>query len=156
MKKKIHHQKFKTSSVLLARKNRRHRRRGTKLDTIDFNAPISHPEHNYRPIPAQGDEKIKKIAQDIVHNLIFTDHHYRNQQEQIELLGMTFMPIIFGGLSDVDPNDLGMIYEYMDKALPRSINGYPCFMSCRVMNKPDTKKVFELVVKMQKALEDVT
>ena len=30
----------------------------------------------------------------------------------------------------VDINDFGFIYENLDKALPRGINGYPIFGSC--------------------------
>jgi hypothetical protein len=32
---------------------------------------------------------------------------------------------------------LGGVWEYMDKALPRGINGLPCFMSVRVMHIDD-------------------
>lgn len=38
---------------------------------------------------------------------------------------------------------IGMIYEYNTAAGPTSINGYPCFMSLRILNKEDNFKVWE-------------
>lgn len=36
--------------------------------------------------------------------------------------------------------NIGMVYEYMDKAGPRSVNGYPMFMSINVLSIEETKK----------------
>lgn len=36
--------------------------------------------------------------------------------------------------------EIAVIYEYMDKALPRSINGYPCFTSFHVLNRADWER----------------
>lgn len=47
--------------------------------------------------------------------------------------------------------DIGMIYEYNEKALPRSINGYPIFMSCNIVSKADTKKFLEVYKKYEDA-----
>lgn len=41
--------------------------------------------------------------------------------------------------------DIGLIYEYWDSPnlSPRGINGNPCFMSLRLLNKVDADKMFE-------------
>ena len=36
-----------------------------------------------------------------------------------------------------------MIYEYIENAGPRAINGNPTFLSLRMISKDDTKKVLE-------------
>jgi hypothetical protein len=33
--------------------------------------------------------------------------------------------------------DVGIVYEYYDKAGPRGINGYPMFTSCRILHRED-------------------
>lgn len=38
---------------------------------------------------------------------------------------------------------IGLVYEYLDKAGPRGINGMPNFFSCRLLNQDDAKKMFE-------------
>ena len=37
--------------------------------------------------------------------------------------------------------NLGIVWEWYDKSLPRGINGMPMFMSCRLMNKEDWERV---------------
>lgn len=36
--------------------------------------------------------------------------------------------------------DLGVVWEYYDKAGPRGINGYPCFFSCHLMHREDWER----------------
>jgi hypothetical protein len=40
--------------------------------------------------------------------------------------------------------EIGMIFEYYDKAGPRSINGFPCFFSFQILNRTDTQKVLAM------------
>jgi hypothetical protein len=54
------------------------------------------------------------------------------------------MPIALGAFAEESKEDLeqiGMIYEYMSEAGPRSINSYPMFMSFAMLSKPQTKQV---------------
>lgn len=46
-------------------------------------------------------------------------------------------------------NNIGMVYEYYDKAGPRSINGYPIFMSMHILSKEDTKRFIEMYQKYE-------
>ena len=50
---------------------------------------------------------------------------------------------------------LGLIWEYWDKSLPRSINGYPIFMSCRVMHIDDWNRIWPVIEKEEKRIADL-
>lgn len=50
---------------------------------------------------------------------------------------------------------IGMVYEYHTQAGPMSINGYPCFMSLRLLNKEDNKKVWGYYETYKKLRESV-
>ena len=41
--------------------------------------------------------------------------------------------------------DIIHIYEYYDKAGPRSVNGMPCFMSHREISKNDWEKIVKYI-----------
>jgi len=45
--------------------------------------------------------------------------------------------------------NIGMVYEYYDKAGPRSINGYPIFMSMKILSIDDTKKFRDMYFKYE-------
>ena len=49
------------------------------------------------------------------------------------------------GLFTQYTKDLGFIWEYTDKALPRAVNGCPMFTSCRLMGKKDTGRAIEAI-----------
>lgn len=110
-----------------------------------------------KSIPSQSEEALTQLAKDIAMNLVFTsDHIHRNEWDNI--LGMVFMPIVLGAFSDYSEEarkDIGMIYEYYDKAGPRAINGYPIFFSFAIVNVKDRQFVWEKVEKIRKALEAV-
>lgn len=50
--------------------------------------------------------------------------------------------------------NIGMLYEYYGTELPRGINGYPMFMSCRIVSIEDTKRFREMYGKYEKMRED--
>jgi hypothetical protein len=71
---------------------------------------------------------------------------------------MVFMPIALGAFSEYSEEarkDIGMVYEYLDKAGPRSINGYPIFFSFRVVNVKDRLLVWEKYEKIRQVLDAV-
>ena len=39
-------------------------------------------------------------------------------------------------------SQVGVLYEYYDKAGPRAINGYPIFFSCNMMSADDYERVY--------------
>ena len=51
--------------------------------------------------------------------------------------------------------DIGCFWEYMDKALPRGINGLPCFMSVHIMHKDDWSRALKAIVREQDRMKNI-
>lgn len=86
----------------------------------------------------KSNEEIKKLAVDIAEGKVFTSA----QIENVEDYPMIFLPLILGALKDKSKEDLqkiGLMYEYIDKAMPRSINGYPIFSSFNLLSQEEFK-----------------
>lgn len=99
------------------------------------------------------DAELKQIAMDFYEKKIFSDRHVENAHD----LQMIFMPIILGAFKTKEEvNEIGMIYEYFDKAGPRSINGYPIFMSMCVLNKSEVEQMIIHFEAYKKLKEDFT
>lgn len=109
-----------------------------------------------------SDKDAKVLAKDVYENKIFTDHHIDKNSRGF-LTMTVFMPLMFihapTELNTNDPvqkkrdmdiyllldkdiedhyrtiwlNNIAMVYEYYDKAMPRGINGYPTFGSMRIL-----------------------
>ena len=83
-----------------------------------------------------SDEELRAFVDDFVSGWVFTDRHVRDPN----VLASVFMPLVFGALadwSDTGRNRIGLIWEYMSKAGPMCVNGYPTFFSMRLMNVED-------------------
>ena len=86
-------------------------------------------------VPRMPKSDLAKFVQDFVDGKLITDRHVPQ-----DLIGQIFMPLIFGCFeeySDAEKKNLGIVYEYYDKAGPMGINGYPMFMSLHIMHKDD-------------------
>ena len=96
------------------------------------------------------DSELRKVAMDILDGKIFTDRHLPPGDER--MLASVFMVLIFAGdsLKDV-AQDIGLIYEYIDKAGPGSVNGYPTFFSFRLLHKDNTVKMEEYYKQFKEA-----
>lgn len=94
---------------------------------------------------------LKQLAQDIYQGKVFTDRHVQNAQD----LHMVFMILALGGVSKKVAEHVGMVYEYLDKRGPMAINGYPTFFSCNLLNKHDTKVVWDIFFEIKKSVEGV-
>lgn len=106
------------------------------------------------------DEELKQIAKDLYAGKIFTDRHLK--QHEMSMLNFVFMPLAFLNEKEKEEfratakaGQFGLIYEYIDKALPRSINGLPMFTSMRLLSKDDTEKVNEYYESVVKVMEDI-
>jgi hypothetical protein len=61
-----------------------------------------------------------------------------------EMISSCFMVVLFlekEHLEAMNAAKVAHMYEYVDKASPRSVNGYPSFMSARYIDQDDMKKV---------------
>jgi hypothetical protein len=102
------------------------------------------------------DKELKQIAWDIHSSKIFCDLMIY-KSEKIHMTPMIFMPILFMESEELNKfaeGDVGMLYEYMDKAGSRSINGYPQFFSFSHLSRGDTRKVVEYYDKIRKFKEE--
>ena len=104
------------------------------------------------------DVDLKQLAQDLLAGRIFTDRH----MPEGEKAHLVFMPLTFLNEEQakqfqegVKNESIYMLYEYMDQAGPRTINGMPIFMSYRVLNKQQAEKMIEYYNKIKKAIDDV-
>jgi hypothetical protein len=84
---------------------------------------------------SMGEEELRRLAADIVDDRVFTSAHV--PPEQLGDLKLVFMVLMFLGDSKGWLQDAGMLFEYMDKAAPRTINGMPMFFSVRKVIKKD-------------------
>jgi hypothetical protein len=125
---------------------------GLKVEPVEgaepgaFGDPLPEPVVK-QAVPAMDPNKLKDLARAYVRQEIFTDRQCRDPQD----IRMVFMPIIFGALEQVDLSTVGLIYEFMNEASPRSINGMPTFLSMRLLNREDAKKMADFAMKLQAA-----
>jgi hypothetical protein len=98
--------------------------------------PQERPEP--RSIPSKTDEELQKFVRDFIGGQIFCMQHVPS--EQMDLVKEIFMVIGMGGLQGVEPASIGTIYEYLEHAGPRQVNGWPMFTSCQLMNRADWER----------------
>jgi hypothetical protein len=100
------------------------------------------------------DEELKQIAEDMYKDLIFTSNHVR--KEDSSLLSTIFMPLAFMDektRKEWKKNTPYIFFEYMSKAGPRAINGYPIFWSAQYLYEDDYKKVLDYYNKIESAVK---
>jgi hypothetical protein len=92
-------------------------------------------------LPHLSDDELRTFVDDFVSDRIFTTGHLRDGQE--DRVPMIFLPVAMGCFKKVQPDSLstiGCLWEYHSEALPRSINGLPCFMSFKMLHKDDWER----------------
>lgn len=90
-------------------------------------------------ITRMSDELLREFVLGLCDGRLFT-----SAQIDKEDVGTTF--IVLALASDLEPKDfedVGIVWEWMDKALPRTVNGRPMFTSCQLMHKDDWKRAHE-------------
>src|SRR3972149_4177761 len=78
-------------------------------------------QRKYRPM---SDQEVRQLAEDMFKGLIFTDRNVQIKED----IPKVFVPLMLMGkefINELQEIPVGMIYEYMDKAGPRSINAMP-------------------------------
>jgi hypothetical protein len=89
------------------------------------------------------DEEVTKLAKAMYKNEVFFSFMIPEDQ-RANMLFSVFMVLIFMDeitIKQMQANDIDVFYEFYDQAGPRSINGYPCFFSCRSMTRADGIRV---------------
>jgi len=108
--------------------------------------------------PDKSDKELRKLALDIADDKVFIDWYLKhdddsNLEKYGHYLTMVFMPLALGAFKDwnrEDLKELGMIYEYLTEAGPRSINGYPSFMSLQYLKREEASRVHEYIIGITK------
>lgn len=88
--------------------------------------------------------------------VIFSQHVPDN------LVSSVFMPLMFMDEAARDEfqkkaesGEVADIYEHLEKAGPRSINGFPMFMSMRTISKADMETLVRMIKKLESVREEV-
>lgn len=90
----------------------------------------------------QTDEFLKALAIDIFEGKVYTNRHISNPED----IAMVFMVIALGGfahLTEEQVKRIGLVYEYISEAGPRSINGMPSFFSMKMLSMDDTNRMLK-------------
>lgn len=86
------------------------------------------------------DLDLRMLAIDLADGNVFTNCHLDNPDQ----IASHFIPLGLGAFdkkTKKEISDIGMIYEYNNKALPMACNGKPMFISFSYLNKEDTLKL---------------
>ena len=106
------------------------------------------------PKPKMTDEQVKKLAHDLVTNLVFMSDRCRRSED----IPMVFLSLALAGpeiIEQYKKDGILHVYEYLSQAGPRGFNGYPIFYSNYAINKPDYERVMAEELRMRKALGEV-
>lgn len=96
----------------------------------------------------KNEQELKQIAIDLHSGNIFSDRHLTNP-EDISSVFMILSLLNKKQTKKLIDSEPGMIYEYIDKACPMSVNGYPTFLSYQILTKDEFKKMLEYYNKIK-------
>lgn len=102
-------------------------------------------------------EAIKQLALDAFKQNVFFSTMIL--EHDLHLTSSIFMTLLFldeHQIKAFEKNNIAAVYEYYDKSLPRSINGYPIFMSMNSITKNDLDEVKRIVEQLKEATDNVT
>jgi hypothetical protein len=110
-------------------------------------------ESQYRPL---SEPDLKELALAVLNGNVFGS--WMLPEHDVNLLPSIFMVMVF--LDDIKRKEMKRdgvvhVYEFMDKAGPRSINGYPIFMSARFLNADDAKRLQAKITQVKEALDAI-
>lgn len=101
-----------------------------------------------KDVPRMDEDDIKKVAKGLVEGHIFC-----LDMAPEDMWPMIFMPLGMGAQLNYDMDQIGNVYEWLDKAGERGINGFPMFLSCKLAHKDDWLAVIERAKKIEDAVK---
>jgi hypothetical protein len=104
---------------------------------------IKGKEINMSDIPKLSEKELKQVAMDIVDKKIFHSEMLKDET----YLHAVFMPLLFVKEEQINFDLVGLLYEYMDKATPRTINGLPTFSSANMLHREQVDKLQDYINK---------
>jgi hypothetical protein len=105
--------------------------------------------------PPLSDNVLRQFVVDYLGRSIFTDQDMGKQRK--DLLSV-FMPVGLGCYDDraiFELANIGIFYEYLEKAGPRSVNGFPVFFSVRVMSIADAERCLAAIKKQMEVIKEM-
>lgn len=112
------------------------------------------PEPIDKDVPRMTDEQLKEFVLGLCDGKLLTSAQVR----QPDLIPMIFLPVAFGvfnGWSKEEIENIGVLWEWNDRAGLRGINGYPIFSSLRMMHKEDWKRAVDAHEREMKRREEI-
>jgi hypothetical protein len=101
-----------------------------------------------RAVERLDENEIKQVVDGLVKGQIYTAFDCPP-----DMIPMVFMVVGMGGLGEYDLATVGCVYEWLDRAGERGINGCPMFLSCKVVHTDDWKLILEKAVKVEQAMK---
>jgi hypothetical protein len=105
-------------------------------------------------------EELKQIAVDMYTGKIFSDRHLPDGCEmKIDQIFMNIGLAVMGGFTEdqfkefqknIETGKIFFMYEYLDKAGPLAVNGYPTFFSCSFLSKEE----FDIMIDYYNKVKD--
>ena len=92
------------------------------------------------PIPDRGEAELRQLAMDMVEGKVFGDW----QIDDPSLIMSVFVPFALCSPKQL-PSNIHGLFEYMSEAGPRSVNGYPMFMSMKILTVNDREAIVPMV-----------
>lgn len=103
------------------------------------------------------DDQMREFVLGYVDGKIFTSANIPENQLET-LLCVVFMPLKFGalkGISKKDRNNIGILWQWIARALPRGVNGFPIFTSAQLMSKADWERASKAIGKEQERRKSI-
>ena len=99
------------------------------------------------------EEELKTLALDISEGKVFGSWMLPPDQAE-NLMPVVFMPLALGAAEKIQEVDLWGIYEYVDKATRRTVNGYPLFTSFKMLTQDDCVTLNKYLDKLRQMKEE--
>jgi len=108
-----------------------------------------------RQLPAkQTQEAIKDLVRHMLLSNVIDGFAVAREKN---VLGMVFLPVLYGALSGYDRDQIDQIAVFailgLDATIGMAYNGWPMFLECRVWHKEDWWTAVELCQKAKAAQE---
>lgn len=116
------------------------------VDSWDLEGEEENPSSKYK-IENLSEEEFEQLFRDTLDKKVFlSDYIYAKVKKKAaqELLKAVFIPLAAGALAFYEnKNDIGMVFEYLENASDKTINGFPMFLSVNALTTADANKLRE-------------
>jgi hypothetical protein len=99
----------------------------------------------------RSEDELRNLAADYIESRIFTSLQIRDGDA--DMLQVIFIPLMFIKDCNAWLSNAAFVYEHMEHAGPRAVNGYPSFFSVKKLSKHDYA-AFARYVDDYKAMKD--